>query len=136
MERCPCCNARLRGAMLCRRCQADLSAVIGARQTAQFWLSQSIEYWQNNEEEQSIDALMIALHLKKSPLAQAFRDFLSQRLCQAILEQLAKKQILAAKQRLYRIRKLLPYSEHLQQLQAFTDYLLANKAINPDCDAF
>jgi len=136
MQRCPCCNARLRGATLCPRCQSDLSAVIGARQAAQFWLSKSIEYWQENEEEQSIDALMVALHLKKNPLPLVFRDFIIQQLCQAILEQLAQKQIIAAKQRFYRIRKLLPYSELLQQLQTFTDYLLINKPTDPDSDNF
>lgn len=127
MERCPCCNARLGGSVLCPRCQADLGSVIGAEQAAQYWLSRAIQFWGEHEDEQSIGALDLSQHLKKTELAHVFRDFLIQQLCRDILEKLAQNQLPAAKQQLYRIRNLLPYSEKLQQLQMFTDYLLVKK---------
>ena len=46
------------------------------------------------------------------------------RQCRAILDLLAEKQVLEAKNRLYTARMLLPYSKLLQQLNAFADYLL------------
>jgi methylphosphotriester-DNA--protein-cysteine methyltransferase len=125
MERCPCCKARLGGATLCPRCQADLSKVIGAEQSAQYWLSKAIQHWEENEDEQSLSALELSLRLKITKLALVFRDFLIHQQCRGILDLLAQKKLLPAQQRLYRVRKLLPYSKLLQQLHSFTDYLLA-----------
>jgi hypothetical protein len=127
MERCPCCNARLGGVVRCPRCKADLGSVIGTEQAAQYWLSRAIKFWGENEDEQSIGALEVSQHLKKSELAHIFRDFLIQQLCQDVLEKLAQNQLLVAKLQLYRIRNLLPYSKQLQELQLFTDYLLVKQ---------
>ncbi len=128
MERCPCCNARLAGSALCPRCQADLDTVINSEQAAQFWLCKAIQYWGESEAEQSLGALIVSLHLKRTELAVVFRDFLIQQLYRDVLELLAQKQLLPAKQKLYRMRSLLPYSLLLQRLQTFTDYLLVEKS--------
>ncbi|RLA21714.1 MAG: hypothetical protein DRQ62_09145, partial [Gammaproteobacteria bacterium] len=64
MERCPCCNARLKEAVICPRCRADLSAVIGSEQAAEKYLAKAIQQWAEGEGEQSIQALVFALNLK------------------------------------------------------------------------
>ena len=124
MERCLCCNARLKGAVICPRCQADLSTVISSEHVAQFWFSKTIQYWLENKMEQSLTALALSLRLKKIKLAVVFRGFLIEQLCQEILDLLAQKQLLAAKQRLYTVRGLFSHSQQLQQLNMFADYLL------------
>jgi len=124
MERCICCNARLGGVALCPRCNADLSGVINSEKAALYWLSKAIQNWQENKIEQSLDALGLSLHLKKTKLAIIFREYLIRQKSRDLLELLAQKQVLPAKQQLYKIRNLLPYSKQLQQLHTFTDYLL------------
>jgi len=125
MERCPCCNARLKEAVICPRCRADLSAVIGSEQAAEKYLAKAIQRWAEGEGEQSIRALVFALNLKKTQVAMVFRDFLIQQYYLEVLELLAQKHLLSANQRLYHARLLLPYSPQLQQLRIFTGYLLA-----------
>ena len=124
MDRCPCCNARLREAAICPRCKADLSAIINADKSAQFWLSKAIHCCLESKTEQSIAALDLSLCLKKTRMADVFRDFLIQQQCRGILDLLAKKQLLSAKQWLYSVRELLPHSKQLRKLDSFTDYLL------------
>lgn len=124
MDRCPCCNARLREVAICPRCKADLSEIINAGQAAKFWLSKAIHYCLESKTEQSIAALNLSLSLKIIRMADVFRDFLIQQQCREILELLAKKQFLAAKQQLYRVREFLPHSKQLRKLDGFTDYLL------------
>jgi hypothetical protein len=130
MERCPCCNARLSETILCPRCRADLNTVKGNEKAAQYWLSKAIQNLQESKTEQSINALDLSLRLKKTELALVFRDFLIHQQCQNILELLAQKRLLPAKQLLYKIHNLLPHSKSLQQLHIFTDYLLANNQEN------
>lgn len=130
MERCPCCNARLAGATRCSRCQANLDTVINSEQAAQFWLSKAIQHWQKSKAEQSIDALGVSLQQKKTELGLVLRNFLIHQQCQEVLELLAQRQLLPAKQQLYKMRNLLPHSKLLQQLHTFTDYLLAKDQEN------
>jgi hypothetical protein len=130
MERCPCCNARLGETILCPRCKADLNTVIGNEKAAQYWLSKAIQNLQESKTEQSIDALGLSLGLKKTELALLFRDFLIRQQCQDVLDLLAQKQLLPAKQQLYKMRNLVPHSKQLQQLHTFTDYLLAKPQEN------
>ncbi len=130
MERCPCCNARLGPAKLCPRCQADLGNIIGAEKSAQYWLSEAIKLWQKSNIESSVQSLEISLRLKKTRLALVFRDFLIQQQSRDILDLLVQKQVFKAKQQLYRVRLLIPYSELLQQLQLFTDYLLVHDRLS------
>ena len=73
--------------------------------------------------EQSIHAISVSLGLKKTELALVLREFLIQQQCGDILDLLAQKQLLKAKQRLYSVRMLLPHSQQLQQLNTFADYL-------------
>ena len=127
MERCPCCNARLKDAVKCPRCQANLSDIIGSERSAKFWLSRAIQFWAESKTEQSLAALDISIGLKKIKLAIAFRNFLIQKQYRDIMDLLAQKQLLAAKQQLYRVRLLYAHSMQLQQLNRFTDYLLAKK---------
>ena len=124
MDRCPCCNARLREVAICPRCKADLSAIIDAEQSAQFWLSKAVHYCLESKTEQSIAALDLSLCLNKTRVANVFRDFLIHQQSRDILDLLAKKQLLAAKQQLYRVRELLSYSKQLRKLDNLTDYLL------------
>jgi len=132
MERCPCCNARLKTAVKCPRCQADLSSIISSEQSAQYWLSKAIQYWAGKEIEKSLAALKLSLQLKKTSLSIIFRDFIIQQQCQNILDLLAKHQLLAAKQLLYRTRLLIPISKQLKQLHIFTDYLLLKSSSQPN----
>lgn len=124
MNRCPCCNARLDRAISCHRCQADLSLLINSEHAAKTWLAKAISYWLENNSKQSINALLLSLHLKQTNLAMLFRDYVIQQQCRDILDLLAKKQLLSAKSRLFKVRNLYRFSSQLQQLAMFTDYLL------------
>jgi hypothetical protein len=128
MTRCPCCKARLRESEQCPRCKADLSLIIGSEQFARLWFSKAIHYWLENKTEQSITALECSLGQKESKIAVVFRYYIVQKKCQYILELLAQKQLLSAKNQLYSVRRLFPHSNQLQQLNVFTDYLLRKEA--------
>lgn len=131
MQRCPCCNARLRDQATCARCKADLSLLMGTAQAAQIWLVTAIQGYLSVDKAQSITAMTVSLNLKKTEIAIVFREFLIQQQCQDILELLAQKQLLPAKQRLYQVRHLFPYSPQLQQIRDFSDYLLAQEQSQP-----
>jgi len=126
MDRCPGCNARLRRQVKCPRCQADLSEIIGSELSAQMWLSKAIQYSLDSKMEQSVEALVISIRLKKTQLAIVFRGFLIMQQCQYVLDLLAQKQLLPAKQLLYKLRLLFPYSHQLRQINLFADYLWVN----------
>ena len=81
MDRCPCCKARLKEAVICPRCKADLNTIINAGQSAQFWLSKAMHYCLEGKTEQSIAALNLSLNLKITRMADVFRDFLIQQQC-------------------------------------------------------
>jgi len=108
-----------------------LGAIINAEQSARFWLSKAIHYCLESKTEQSIAALKLSLCLKKTRMAEVFRDFLIQRHCRSILDLLAKKQLLPAKQKLYKVRELLPHSKQLRKLDSFTDFLLLKNQQQP-----
>ncbi len=124
MERCPCCKSRLRESTICPRCRADLNEIVNAQQSAEVLLALAIQYWMENKIKQSIDTLEHSIYLKKTDLAITFRGFLIEQQSLEVLQQLAQKKILAAKNQLFKIRILFPYSELLRQLNDFTDYLL------------
>ena len=123
MERCPCCNARLRGVSLCPRCWTDLDNVLTAEQSARYWLAEAVRLWLQSETARSLDALERSVQLKNSDLALTLLDYIIDRFCREVLELLAQKQVRMAKQRLNGIQHLLPGNELLRQLNAFTDYL-------------
>ncbi len=127
MERCPCCKARLNNAVLCPRCQADVSNVVYAEQAACYWLSEAIRHWSNGNAEQSLRVLELSIGLKNSVFSLIFRDYLIHSQSRLILNLLVEQQLLAAKRQLFRVRRLLPDSSLLQQLNSFSDYLLAQQ---------
>ena len=132
MERCPCCNARLRERTVCSRCKSDLSQLINSEKTAQYRLSQAIQFHLQGNIGHCIAAIGISLGLKKIRLVVIFREFLIQQQCQEVLDLLAEKQLIFAKKKLYTARKLIPYSMQLQHLNSFCDYLLAQSQDHTD----
>jgi hypothetical protein len=101
-----------------------LSGIINTEQLAKAWLVNSIQYWKEQKIKQSISALELSIHLKKTELAFAFRGFLIEQQYLNILQQLTRNNIFPAKNQLFNIRSLFPYSALLRQLNDFTDYLL------------
>ncbi len=124
MTRCPCCHARLKEAVTCPRCRADLTALINTKQAAHFYLAEAVQFWQDKNIHSSVQAINNSLHLQQTKMGVAFREFMIKQQCQFILELLAKKQLLAAKRALVQSRLLIAHSQQLQQLQSFNDFLL------------
>jgi len=129
MQRCPCCNARLRERVVCARCRADLSVLANVNQAAKLCLFEAIHYYLAKNLEQSITAINHSLVLKKTETALAFREFIATQQSEEILDLLAQKKLLQARQRLYSIRMLFPFSQQLQQIDVFSDYMLVK---NPE----
>lgn len=129
MERCPCCNARLAGAVSCPRCQADLSGVLGSEHTARHWLNNAMQFWFAHEPQMAILALTKSINLKQTPSALVFRDFITRRQCQKVLALLAEKKCREAEKLLSMLRSLNPNNEFIRQLYGFTEYLLAKDII-------
>lgn len=127
MERCPCCMARLSGAVVCPRCQADLGGFIGSEQYAQYWLDHAVRFWIAREPKLAMQTLTKSLRLKQTPIARIFGDFITHRQVHQVLLLLAKKNYGEAKQMLSLLRELQPDNELLKQLQGFTGYLLAKQ---------
>ncbi|NOQ63756.1 MAG: hypothetical protein GQ582_04525 [Methyloprofundus sp.] len=127
MQRCPCCKARLRDSLICARCKADLSSLADSEQAAAEWLERALAAYLERDFEQSIHAVAISLQLKKTDLALSLRGFIAEQQSVLIVELLAEQRLLAAKKRLYEVRNLLPVSQQLQQLNAFSDCLLSQE---------
>lgn len=132
MERCPCCNARLRERTVCSRCKSDLSQLINSETMAQYWLFRAIHYCLEGDIKQGIAAIDVSLGLKRIRLAVIFREFLIQQQCREVLDLLAEKRLVLAKKKLYTARNLLPHSLQLQHLNSFCDYLLAQSQDHSD----
>ncbi len=124
MERCPVCQARIGDKKTCPRCKADLKTVIQSEKSATYWLAKAIQYLQHNEIESAINALEKSLWLNKTLLGVLVRDFMTREQTNIILELLQQKNLTAAKKHIYLVRRLIPYSPHLQQLRSFLDFLL------------
>ena len=129
MERCPCCNARLTGAVLCPRCQADLGSVLGSEQLARHWLNNAMQFWFAREPQMAILALTKSVNLKQTSSALIFRDFITRRQCQKVLALLAEKKCIKAEKLISLLRDLNPDNEFIRQLHGFTEYLLAKDII-------
>jgi len=124
MERCPCCMARLTGAVVCPRCQADLGSVISSEQYAQHWLVHAVRFWSEREPKLATLALTKSLNLKRTPAALVFCNFIICPQVQEVVALLTQKKISEAKHRLHALRELQPDNELLRQLQGFTRSLL------------
>jgi len=129
MERCPCCNARLTGAVFCPRCQADLGSVLGSEQLARHWLSKAVQFWFAHQSQIAMLALFKSINLKQTPLALVFRDFIIREQCQNALVLLEKKNYAEAKESLLLLRDLNPHNKFITRLFGFTRYLLAKDII-------
>ena len=129
MERCPCCNARLAGALFCPRCQADLGSALGSEKLARHWLTKALQFWLAREPQMTILALTQSIHLKQTPLALVFRDFIIGQQCQNMLGLLAKKEYTEAKASLSMLCDLNPHNKFLRKLYGFTKYLLVKDII-------
>ena len=123
MERCPSCMARLTGAVLCPRCQADLGSVISSEHYAQHWLAHAVRFWFEHGAELAMSALANSLRLKRTSSALIFCDFIVRRQLQKVLELLAHRQLNEAKHLLSLVRELQPDNELLEQLQGFTEVI-------------
>ena len=108
MERCPCCNARLTGALFCPRCQADLGSVLGSEQLARHWLNNAVQFWFAREPQMAILALTKSINLKQTPLALVFRDFIIRQQCQKVLALLEKKKCIEAEELLTYVARFKP----------------------------
>jgi hypothetical protein len=124
MERCPCCKARLPKTSLCNRCGTDLSLSFAAEQAAKTLLAKAINLALAGQTLPSLDALQQSLLLDATPLGLRLLEFLIAKQYQQILELLAQKQIVMAKQQLHALKTRQPQNELLEQLQGFSDYLL------------
>jgi hypothetical protein len=129
MERCPCCNARLTGASLCPRCQADLGSVLYSEKIARLWLINAVKFWDAGQSKMAILALSKSIYLKQTPLALLFRDLIIREQCQNVLELLEKKEYAIAKESLSLLRNLNPHNKFLKKLYRFTKYLLVKDLI-------
>lgn len=123
MERCPCCMARLTGAVVCPRCQADLGSVIGSEQSAQHWLAHAVQFWSECEPKLATLALTKSLNLKRTPAALVFCNFITRQQVHEVVALLAQRKLSEAKQTLQALRELQPDNELLRQLQGFTHSL-------------
>ena len=124
MERCPCCNARLKELTNCPRCQADLNVLNSVDQMAKLWFKKAINYWLDNNIDKSLDALGVSLSFKKNRVVVAFQNFIIKQQCQNILELLAQNQLYSAKKKLFKMHHLFLYHQQLQQLNLFVDSFL------------
>ena len=124
MERCPCCNARLTGAV-CPRCQADLGGVLGSEHWARHWLSTAAQFWFAHEPQMAMSALTKAVKLEQTPSALIFRDFITRRQIRQIVALLAKRKYKEAAKLLALLRDLNPDYEFTRQLYGYTEYLPA-----------
>ena len=79
MERCPTCQARLRGEPVCGRCRSDLSLALAAEAQAAGMLRAAVVHLAEGGEAAALDALEASLRLKRGPLAARLRDFLARR---------------------------------------------------------
>ncbi|MDP2429403.1 MAG: hypothetical protein Q8M28_14835 [Methylobacter sp.] len=116
--------ARLTGAVLCPRCQADLGSVISSEHYAQHWLAHAVRFWFECEPELAMSALIKSLRLKRTSSALIFCDFIVRRQLQDVLALLAQRQLNEAKHLLNLVRELQPDNKLLAQLQGFAENLL------------
>lgn len=126
IERCPCCNAQLKSASICPRCEADLSHILKIESCSQQQLFTAMQLFFDGDIEQSSARVNKALWLKKTQEASLFREFLVTQQTKKVVALLADSQLLMAKKSLYAVRQLTPYSKKLQKLELLVDYYWLN----------
>ncbi len=123
MERCPCCNARLTGAIICPRCLADLTGIVGSEQYAQYWLGHAVRFWCRHEPKLAMHTLARSLRLKQTSTALLLGGFISQQQVRHVLALLAQREMAEAKQLIGLLLELQPENGLFKQLQGFADHL-------------
>ena len=73
---------------------------------------------------QEAEELDSSVDRRSTEMAREFKAFIIQQQSAEVLELFAEKQLMQAKQQLYKARALFSSSQQLQQLNAFGDYLL------------
>jgi hypothetical protein len=71
MQRCPVCRATFNGETICRRCHADLSALLKIEQEAESLAKQAAQLWVARKSGAAVEAARSSLALKITPLARA-----------------------------------------------------------------
>lgn len=77
MERCPTCQAKLRDTPVCPRCKTDLTRLASIEAEAAVRLRAAVALLAAGEEAQAAQAVEASLRLKREPLGQLLRAFLS-----------------------------------------------------------
>ena len=71
MQRCSVCRATFNGETICRRCHADLSALLKIEQEAEILAQQAVQLWAARKSGAAVEAARNSLALKITPLARA-----------------------------------------------------------------
>ncbi len=132
IARCPCCQARLKGAMQCPRCQAELKHIINVQRSARQYLKKAIQDWHAGCFESSLNALEQSLKLHQSRFSYIVLAFFIQQQYCDVLEMLAENDIQGARQRLYQGRRLFLRSRILQQLQFFIENKTLSQSVRTE----
>jgi hypothetical protein len=122
MQRCPCCNARLRAEPVCSRCGADLSGALRCEELAKLWLSVSLQTLHAGQPDVAVAAIERSLSFKQTHAARLFRDFLVQHQYRTLYEHLAQKQWQDARRTVARLTVLLGDNESLNRFLAFIEH--------------
>lgn len=137
MQRCPCCNARLKAEPLCPRCGADLSRALQCEQLAEAWLSVALQSLTAGQASIAIAAVKRSLSFKQTQAAGLFQDFLIHHQYQALYQNIARKQWPQARQTLARLQVLMGDNESLQRFLALIEHLALtsedSQSMSHDC---
>lgn len=95
MERCPTCKARLKSAVICPRCQTDLSHVFKINERTEFLCQYAITRLEQQDIKPAVWAIKEALLLQRNKLVLATQQFIVKQ-----LEQQAVANLRHNKQRL------------------------------------
>ena len=119
MERCPCCQSRLRGAAHCPRCQADLTWVIRSERLSEDWLACAVQAWDTGDSDLCVEALSRSLRLKTTPTALLFRDFVIRRQLPRVFQRLLANDVAGARRQAAALHRLDTCNILLGELRAF-----------------
>ena len=131
MERCPCCNARLSGAVICPRCQSQLSHVVSSGLRANFLLEQAMTLWFAGEVDLAVLTLTKAISYQNSMHIRIFCHYVMRYYRRKIFILLEQGQYAQAQDCLQLLRGLQPNQSFLLQLQGFISYLQNKQHTTP-----
>ncbi|MGH8476475.1 MAG: GxxExxY protein [Methylococcales bacterium] len=76
MERCPACQARLKGAAQCPRCGADLDLLVRARDQTRQWMRDALASYRSGDRDHALECLREIDALDSSPASKRLSGFL------------------------------------------------------------